>query len=121
VALSLIDRGVLHYVYGQNVSELRSTAANALLVWHMIESACARGLAHVDLGRSEVGSPHQRFKRQWGAVDVPVWDLCVAARAGTLPDLTPTNPEFSRVQDAWSRLPLGVTKRLGPLLIRGFG
>jgi FemAB-related protein (PEP-CTERM system-associated) len=121
VSLSLVHRDCLHYVYGQNVAELRPTAANALLVWHMIEDAGARGLSSVDLGRSEADSPHQSFKRQWGAIDVPLWDSCVAARGTTLPDLTPTNPEFSRVQAAWSRLPLWATKRLGPLLIRGFG
>ncbi len=121
VAVNLVDRGGLYYVYGQNVAELRSTAANALLIWHMLESACARGLSYVDLGRSEIGSPHQHFKRQWGATDLPMWDQCIAARGETLPDLTPTNPEFSSMQTTWSKLPLSVTRRLGPLLIRGFG
>ncbi len=121
VMANVVHRDTLHYVYGQNVFELRSTAANALLVWHMIEGACARGLATVDLGRSEVDSPHQQFKRQWGAQDAPLWDLRVAARARSLPDITPTNPKYSGLQARWSRLPLSVTRRLGPLLIRGFG
>jgi hypothetical protein len=35
-----------------------------------------------------------------------------------LPDFTPKNPRFQMVIQAWQRMPLPVTRLLGPALIR---
>jgi serine/alanine adding enzyme len=118
-ALAIAHRDTLHYVYGQNVSELRGTCANTLVVWSLLQAACERGLRWVDLGRSEAGSSHELFKRQFGAEACPLTDATLCARAKRPPDLTPTNPRFAAAQRIWRRLPLWVTAKAGPLLIRG--
>ena len=120
-ALAIRHADVLHYVYGQNVHALRKTNANSLLVWTMIEQACRDGLAWLDLGRSEMGTPQLRFKEQWGGVGMPIDETMVPVLRRSVPDLVPTNPKFAFVRGAWSRLPLPVTRQLGPLLIRGIG
>jgi hypothetical protein len=38
--------------------------------------------------------------------------------ATELPHLNPTNPKFALVIEAWKKLPLGLTKVLGPRLVR---
>ncbi len=122
IATALVRNDTYFYLYGQNVADLRSTAANAALVWHMIQDAARAGLSWVDLGRSEADSPQETFKLQWGpqpALDIQ--DLLIPIGARRLPDLTPTNESFGRAQQVWSKLPLWMTRRLGPLLIRGFG
>src|SRR4029077_10717921 len=73
-ALAIIDGDVMHYVYGQNVHALRATNATSLLVWHMIEDACALGLSALDLGRSEQGSSHDAFKQQWSPTTHAIHD-----------------------------------------------
>jgi len=119
-SLCIQDGETLHYVYGQNVHEQRHTAANSLIVWRQIELACERGLARVDLGRGEVDSSNKRFKDSWGVIS-PLCETVVPVWRRKPPDLTPTNPGFQAVQKTWSRLPLAVTRRVGPLLMMGIG
>jgi FemAB-related protein (PEP-CTERM system-associated) len=120
-ALAIIDGDVMHYVYGQNVHALRGSNATSLLVWHMIEDACALGLSALDLGRSELGSSQHAFKQQWRPDTLSVHDTHALIRARHVPDLNPTNPAFRVAQRAWSRLPLPLARRLGPLFVRGLG
>jgi len=35
-----------------------------------------------------------------------------------MPDLSPSNPRFRLATELWKRLPLGVTKAVGPVLTR---
>ena len=39
-------------------------------------------------------------------------------RGQAMPDLSPSNPRFNLAQRVWPRLPLPVTKVLGPLVTR---
>jgi hypothetical protein len=43
------------------------------------------------------------------------------ARGSSVPDLNPLNPKFAVFIAVWKRLPLMVTTRLGPLIVRGIG
>jgi FemAB-related protein (PEP-CTERM system-associated) len=118
-ALSIAHGEVTHYVYGQNVHALRSTCANSLVVWTMIEQACAQGRRSLDLGRSELGTPNERFKRRWGGTLLPVHETLLLGWRRRLPDLNPTNPALRAWQRLWTCLPEPLARRLGPLLIRG--
>jgi hypothetical protein len=92
-----------------------------MLVWHMIEDAGALGLSALDLGRSERDSTHDAFKQQWAPHTHAIHDTHALIRARHVPNLNPTNPTFRLAQRAWSRLPLPIARRLGPLLVRGLG
>lgn len=37
---------------------------------------------------------------------------------GAMPDLSPKNPKFERAIAVWQRLPVGLTKVLGPSIVR---
>jgi len=120
-ALAIRHGDTLHYVYGQNVHALRSTNANSLLVWSMIEQGCSDGLSWLDLGRSEPGTPQASFKEQWGGTNVPIDEVLIPVLRKSPPDLVPTNPRLAFARRVWSRLPLIVARSLGPWLIRGIG
>jgi len=120
-ALSICSGGITHYVYGQNVHALRPTCANSLVVWTMIRHACALGRQAVDLGRSETGSANERFKTQWGGRRLPLHETLMLIWRKRAPDLNPTNPALQQLTSLWSRLPEGLTRRIGPLFIRGIG
>jgi len=38
-----------------------------------------------------------------------------------MPDLNPLNPKLAAFVAAWKHLPLMLTNRLGPLIVRGIG
>jgi hypothetical protein len=39
-------------------------------------------------------------------------------RAKELPNLNPTNPRFEKMIQIWKHLPLGVTKVVGPMIVK---
>jgi hypothetical protein len=71
-----------------------------------------------DFGRSTPNEGTYKFKEQWGALPEPVcWEYRLL-NGSALPDQTPKNPKFRAAIAVWKRLPLVVTNRLGPHLVR---
>jgi len=93
--------------------------ANYLLYWSMIESSSKRGDRWFDMGRSRAGSSQLAFKENWGPDIVPLHYNYFLGSAAHIPNLNPANPAFRFQIAVWQRLPLFVTKRLGPRLISG--
>jgi FemAB-related protein (PEP-CTERM system-associated) len=95
-----------------------STCANMLLYWTMLERAIARGQAEFDFGRSSPDSPTFKFKKQWGAEPhQAIWNHYL--RQGTVSDMRPTNPKYGRAVRIWQKLPLWLTRVMGPQIVRG--
>ena len=97
--------------------EWSAAAPNMLLYWTFMEEAIRRGAARFDFGRCSPGSATHAFKRQWGGEDIPLtWGQWRRGAVTATP--TPTGPFYRAATACWSRLPLGVTNRLGPRLAR---
>jgi FemAB-related protein (PEP-CTERM system-associated) len=92
--------------------------ANYLLYWHAIRDAASHKIPLFDLGRCTPGSNVHLFKRKWGGNDVDVPYHFYPSKSGSMddPGLEGLKKRKSLVQRAWSRLPLAVCNRLGPLL-----
>jgi hypothetical protein len=109
---------VVEVPWASALREFNSQCANVFLYWEMVRFAVDRRFARFDLGRSTPGEGTFHFKRQWGAEPRElVWEYWTAAD-GSLPDLSPKNPRFERAIAAWRRLPVGLTKVLGPRIVR---
>jgi FemAB-related protein (PEP-CTERM system-associated) len=91
---------------------------NMLLYWDAISRAAAAGLAEFCFGRSTAGSGPHRFKKQWGCREIPLrWEYLLPP-GRTLPRLNPENPKFRLAIAVWQRLPLKLTRLLGPSIVR---
>jgi serine/alanine adding enzyme len=92
--------------------------ANYLLYWHVIRDASACGVSRLDLGRSTPDSNVHLFKRKWGGVDVEVPYHFYPAQNARLRDvgLQQLKRDNGLPQRIWSRLPLALCNRLGPLI-----
>ncbi|MCC7416169.1 MAG: GNAT family N-acetyltransferase [Acidobacteria bacterium] len=97
-------------------SAYRSLCPNMLLYWETLRAACADGFRRFDFGRSTRGSGTWRFKRQWGTVEEPLFWYQVPLD-GRAPDVA-AGGAAGRLSACWRRLPLGLTRRLGPSLRR---
>jgi FemAB-related protein (PEP-CTERM system-associated) len=94
------------------------TCANMLLYWHLLERSVRRGQDVFDFGRSTPGSGTHRFKKQWGAAAAGAqWQYYL--RSGSLGDARPDNPRYRWLIRLWQRLPVPVTRLLGPAIVRG--
>lgn len=106
---------VLPYYSGTQV-EARAQGVNDFLYWEVMRRAVARGARRFDFGRSKVDTGPYKFKKYWGFEPVPLHYEYRLVRATEVPDASPMNPKYRLAIAAWKRLPLPVSKRLGPLL-----
>lgn len=94
------------------------TNANMWMYHKMLERAAGRGASHFDFGRSSPDSGTYRFKRQWGAQPEPTtWQYVL--RYGDVGAVRPDNPKYQRRIAAWQKLPVWVTRLVGPRIVRG--
>jgi serine/alanine adding enzyme len=107
-----------YWLCGAGLREYRSLAPMSLLLWEAIRSACESGLSYFDFGRSQWESGTFHFKRKWGAQPLQLFYEYSLLTSGGLPDIDPTNPHFGLAIALWKRLPVCVTKALGPWIIK---
>jgi FemAB-related protein (PEP-CTERM system-associated) len=109
---------VMEVPWASAIREFNPQCANVFLYWQMVRFGVEHGFARFDLGRSTPGEGTFQFKRQWGAeARELVWEYWTAP-GSTVPDLSPKNPRFERAIAVWQRLPVGLTKVLGPRIVR---
>jgi FemAB-related protein (PEP-CTERM system-associated) len=104
-----------------SASSLRSfnfTNANSLMYWNLLGRAIERGQETFDFGRSTPGTSVCSFKEQWGArPEAAEWQYYM--RAGSSDDMRPDNPRYQRLVQVWKRLPVWLTRQVGPAIVRG--
>lgn len=117
-ALLLHGKGVTEVPSASSLRAYNSTCANMLMYWNLLDRAVQRGQSIFDFGRSTMDGNTFRFKKQWGAVPEPaIWQYY--SRGGQVNDLRPDNPRYQRLIGIWQRLPLRLTRWLGPMIVRG--
>jgi serine/alanine adding enzyme len=108
----------LEIPWGASLRRFNSLSPNMLLYWGCLEFACNRGYRVFDFGRSTVGEGTYRFKEQWGAVQYPMnWHYWLPG-GGPLPEISPVNPKYRLAIGIWKRLPVSLTRVLGPRIVR---
>jgi FemAB-related protein (PEP-CTERM system-associated) len=111
-------RRMMEVPWASSLREFNPLCANVRLYWEMLQLAIEEGCTAFDFGRSTPNEGTYRFKEQWGATPVPlVWEYWMA-EGRPLPDLSPKNPKYDAAISAWQKLPLGVTRWLGPHIVR---
>ena len=101
-----------------SLREFNSSNANMLLYWNLLTRAIERGQREFDFGRSTRDGGTYKFKAQWGAIEHPaVWQHYV--RRGNAGDMRPSNGKFQKWIQIWQRLPVWLTRLIGPGIVRG--
>lgn len=105
--------------YGGGVSEARNLAANDFMYWEVMQRAVERGCRVFDFGRSKIDTGSYRFKKHWGFEPTPLSYEYHLVKATEMPDLNPNNPKYRLFINAWKKLPVGISRIIGPWLARG--
>ena len=108
----------LEIPWASSLRQFNRMSPNMLLYWSCMAFACEQGYAIFDFGRSTVGESTFRFKEQWGALPVPLYWHFWMPRNKPVPDLTTKNPKYRIAISLWKRLPLPVTRFLGPRIVK---
>jgi FemAB-related protein (PEP-CTERM system-associated) len=117
-ALLLHGRGVTEVPSASSLRKYNATCANMLLYWSLLERAVQRGQSVFDFGRSTEGSGTYDFKLQWGAEPHPaVWQYYL--RSGSVDDVRRESTGYRPLIRIWQRLPVSLTRLIGPAIVRG--
>ncbi|MCE9534722.1 MAG: FemAB family PEP-CTERM system-associated protein [Planctomycetes bacterium] len=117
-ALLVHGKGITEVPSASSLREFNSTCANMLMYWNLIDRAIQRGQSIFDFGRSTLEGNTFRFKKQWGALPEPAtWQYHLIT--GKAPSLRPDNPRYQRLIKIWQKLPVRVTRVIGPRIVRG--
>ena len=94
------------------------TNVNMWMYWQLLQRAIDQGSSEFDFGRSTIGAGTYKFKEQWGArPSTAVWQYYV--RHGDPADMRPDSKGKQRLVKIWQRIPVPLTKIIGPHVVRG--
>lgn len=114
----LIDKDVCYFVWSASIREALCYAPVHAMNWTAIEDACKGGCTSIDFGRSTAESSHQDFKKYWGVETHALpWAYQLFDQDG-IPGLHKEDKKFSAAIALWKRLPLGLSRLLGPPIAR---
>jgi FemAB-related protein (PEP-CTERM system-associated) len=111
---------VLPY-YGGGLMQSRSLAGNDFMYWEVMRRSCERGFRIFDFGRSKIGTGSYDFKHNWGFEPIPLSYEYLPMNSKDIRDVNPLNPKYRMAIGLWRRLPLSLTKLIGPAIVRSIG
>lgn len=110
------DKVVL--LWGATFGEFRCESPNYFFTWEVIKYAYEKGCKYCNFGRSTIGTGPYYFKQQWRAQCKNLYWQYYLNSADRVPDFTPSNPKYRLAIEIWKRLPLFLTKMVGPKVVR---
>jgi len=102
--------------FAGTVPEARGVGVNNYIYWYMLETGYDRGFRLFDFGRSKADTGAFKFKKNMGMTPRPLHYQYELIGGGELPEVNPNNPKYQKAIKAWRRLPLPLTRFIGPLI-----
>jgi FemAB-related protein (PEP-CTERM system-associated) len=119
-SLCFVFGGSTHIYYACTDPAFNHLAVNYRMYSEQLQRAGNRGCATFDFGRSKLGTGTLEFKKHWATEMRALPYEMLLVRRKELPDFTPKNPAFSLPIEVWKRLPLWLTRAVGPHLVKLF-
>jgi FemAB-related protein (PEP-CTERM system-associated) len=110
--------GFVEIPWAATLVKYNSLCPNNLLYWSVLEHYCLAGAKCFDFGRCTIGESTYQFKKQWGAQPVKLYYQYWARPGLAFTPVTPDNPKYKWRVGLWKKLPLWVTRIIGPYISR---
>jgi len=118
VSFLLGYRDTIEAAWSSSLYDYISMKPNMFLYWKILCFAGERGYRFFDFGRSSIGSGTHRFKKQWGSQEIPLYWVYWVPDGADLPELNNENPRYRFAIRLWQKLPVSVTKLIGPSIVK---
>ncbi len=115
-AFYLLYKDIIINSWSSSLKEYRNYYPTDFGIWKAIEYACNNQYKYYDFGRSTQNSPNMEFKERWGAETKKLEYEYYINNVSKIPDNTYENPKRQIFEKVWKRLPLSITRSLGPVL-----
>lgn len=111
---------VLPY-YGGGLAAARPLSAYDFMYWDLMRRATERGTRIYDFGRSKKDTGPFKYKKHWGFEPQALPYQYFLVNSRSVPDVSPANPKYRLFIEAWKRMPLPMTRLIGPMVARYLG
>lgn len=118
--MSFFFREWMQPYYIGSTDTAKTVGGNHFLWWELMKLAASKGLATFDFGRSKKNSGNYDFKKKWNPRIESLNYQVRLFRRKTAPDFSPMNPKFELATNVWKKMPLGLTRLVGPRVVRWF-
>ncbi|HEY0511860.1 MAG TPA: FemAB family XrtA/PEP-CTERM system-associated protein [Thermoanaerobaculia bacterium] len=116
--LNLLFRDVLMPFYAGADRTERPRGVDDYLYLAIMRWGRENGFRTFDFGRSKRGTGAHKFKSRWGMDEVPLGYQYYLVKARELPNVSPANPKYQRAIGLWQKLPLPLTRLIGPSVVK---
>ncbi len=111
-------KDTLEIPWASTLRKYNSIGVNMLMYWEVIKQAIKLKYKYFDFGRCSKGSGTHKFKKQWGSEEVPLYWHYSLLTMEKLPKVNPKNSKYKGFIAVWQKLPIGITRLLGPYIVR---
>lgn len=118
--MSFFFREWIQPYYIGSKEEAKALAANNFLWWELIKLGASTGHSTFDFGRSKKNSGNYDFKKKWNPHIEDLSYQVRLVRRKEAPDFSPMSPKFELATNIWKKMPLGLTRAIGPHVVRWF-
>jgi len=108
----------LEIPWASTLKEFNPVGINMTMYWEILTFAIRQGYSNFDFGRCTKDCGTYKFKKQWGAQPIPFYWHYSLPDGEQLPQLNPNNPKFKLLVAVWKRLPVALTKLIGPHVVK---
>jgi len=111
-------RSRMEIPWASTLREANPLGVNMLLYWEVLKFSIEKGYKSFDFGRSTIDSGTYRFKKQWGAKPQQhYWHYWLRPNAD-IPQLTTSGAKYQLAISIWKKIPVGLTKLIGPSIVK---
>ncbi len=111
---------VLPY-YGGGTLDARALKSNDYMYYQLMCIAKAKGQLRFDFGRSKNDSGSYKYKKNWGMQEETLHYRIALVKNQDMPNLSPNNPKYKYFISLWQKLPLWLSRIIGPNLSKYLG
>lgn len=108
----------LEIPWASTVRDFNHLSVNMILYWEVLKHAIDKGFKEFDFGRSSRDASTYRFKQQWGAQPEQLHWHYHLIKGQEIPAITTSNAKYALMINMWKKLPIMLTRWLGPMIVR---
>ena len=110
--------GILEIPWASTIRKYNSIGVNMLMYWEVIKKGIEDNYKYFDFGRCSKGSGTHKFKKQWGSEEKQLYWHYAFINCKELPQLNVNNKKYTYFIAVWKKLPVWLTRILGPGLVK---
>ena len=111
-------KGMMEIPWASALNSANDMNVNMLMYWEVLKRAISQENQFFDFGRSSKDAGTYRFKKQWGAKAQQLYWYYWLPEGGEMPELNPNNPKYKLLIAVWQKLPVWLTKWIGPPVVK---